>query len=264
MSGNETSEHLPTDVPDADIITVRKRFEVGGLVVGRRVEAGPDEEMTPEPRLEPSVDTDVMPAVSSARTQEGQPADSERLRTRAPSRFTIQRPVIYGNARVGFFENEGAQSLLEGMREQADFPVVPHVTIAQKALVKQIMARRQGTMISMIASECRQAVMELPERKFARITGAKTMGTSAVMLDMDWESRGRLGKDVRHLCEHFGIPFDDKKADYYPHVTVMWARDPRAAQRMADELTEYIQTVEPTPDSVTFGDPTVLVGRNGS
>jgi 2'-5' RNA ligase len=124
------------------------------------------------------------------------------------------------------------------------------------------MARRQGVPLTVITSECREVVDRLPPKKYAHITGAKTIGTNAVMLDLDQKGRGRLLQDVRHICEYYEIPFDaERKASYYPHVTVLRAPNKDKADEMAARLDELIASTEPKPAAIGFGDPVPLLGR---
>jgi hypothetical protein len=177
----------------------------------------------------------------------------------------VQRPVIFSSTQAGFFENEEAQSLLLSMHDEARFPLVPHVTIAQQALIRQIMLRRKGMPVNGIASECRQVVDKLPDRKYAHVMGAKTIGERAVALDLDWDSRGKLLSDVRGIAEHYGIPMaKGKKAAFYPHVTIAWAPDTQTADQMAEKLDDFIRSTKPAPTAIGFGSPTVLVGYTGS
>jgi|GEM_PF-3786523 len=261
-----SNEQGPEQTPPAGGTSLRRLIRMAGAMVGRSTEPeSPGETAdTQIPESEPGREFDTA-ETSLADAARGPEDEQEPLRTRFPARFTVQRPVIYSGTRAGFFESEKAQSLLLSMREEADFPVVPHVTIAQRALIGQIMARRQGVPVNMIASECRQVVDELPDRRYAQVTGAKTMDTTAVMLDLNWEGRGSLLKDVRRLCEHFDIPFDtEHRAAYYPHVTVMWAPGKDKAAEMAGQLDELINDTEPQPTAIGFGGPTVLVGRASS
>lgn len=248
-------------------VPVRKGFRIGGIVFGRRIGKGPAEGAAELP-----LDTLATDETSDEmlETEPSSEPDTGNLNFGVRSLITIQRPVVYSGTRSGFFEDEAAQSLLLGMMDRAQAPMSPHVTIAKKALVQQIVGRRQGIPINMIESECRQAVDGLPDRRYAHIIRAKPWG-NAVMLDLDWEGRGRLLKDVREICEHFEIPFDgNTKASYYPHVTVLSTKTPEAAEEMAGELNEIIvgsgvpEAGEARPTAIGFGTPTVLGARTGA
>jgi 2'-5' RNA ligase len=262
MSNQERPRETPGE-PEAT--PARKGFRIGGIIFGRRTNRGPAEEAA-EPPLE-GPDPDEMPD-EVLETPVPEP-DTGSLDFGVRSLITIQRPIVYSGTRSGFFENEAAQSLLLSMMNRAQAPMSPHVTIAKRALVQQIVERRKGVPINMIESECRQAVDGLPDRRYAHIIRAKAWG-NAVMLDLDWEGRGRLLKDVREICEHFEIPFDgDTKASYYPHITVLSTKTQEAAEEMAGELNEIIVgSGEPAPGEVRptaigFGTPTVLGARIG-
>jgi hypothetical protein len=261
MSDPEKAGSQPADQPD--LIVVRKSFEVAGFVVGRPMDAeSPVAEVL---ELEPELIAEDEGAEEMP--EESAEPDTGSFSPARRSLLTIQRPVVYSGP-SGFYENETVQSLLWRLRKKGEIPGAPHVTIAKRALVRQILSRREGVPVNQVESECREAVDELPDRRYAKITGAKA-ANNTVMLDLDWHSRGILLKDVQRICEHFGVPLNKgTKASFYPHVTVMTARKPEAAQEIADELDTIIQGSggepepgEVRPTAIGFGMPNVIVTR---